>query len=228
MIALIPTCSRPEMCLNVVNKIQGFDEIHLFVNNCDIEPYLKTFKNKDVTIHDYTHIKGDPKKCHNLTFQKMVCAMPDNDILIIEDDVNPCEDFANIFNEIFNHINKILYSFTISPIYIPEKKCKYTNEVEDIITEYIKGKQINLQTQKYVDGNFAFPKELHKELKAFIKKTNFPVQISNSGISPIMSKWMFKNNYPMFCTIPTMLEHGEHESLQFGEKRKEVPLIAKF
>ncbi len=108
---------------------------------------------------------------------------------------------------------------------IKSKKCEYTKV---IIRKFPTLNKTDIQTQKYVDGNFAFPKELHKELKAFIKKTNFPVQISNSGISPIMSKWMFKNNYPMFCTIPTMLEHGEHESLQFGEKRKEVPLIAKF
>lgn len=225
MIALIPTCSRPEMCLNVVNKIQGFDEIHLFVNNCDIEPYLKTFKDKDVIIHDYTHIKGDHKKSHNLTFQKMVCSIPDNDILIIEDDVNPCEDFAFHFRTIFGRIKNIISLFTISPIFIYEKKCNYTNSK---IKEYYFSIMTKIQTQKYVDGNFAFPKALHKELKAFIKKTSFPVQISNSGISPIMSKWMYKNDYPMFCTIPTMLEHGDHESLQFGERRKEVPLIAKF
>ncbi len=225
MIALIPTCSRPEMCLNVVNKIQGFDEIHLFVNNCDIEPYLKTFKNKTVTIHDYTHIKGQPKKCHNLTFQKMILAIPDNDILIIEDDVNPCFNFVSRFMFKFVLIKSFSKKkFTLSPIFIPEKKCEYTKAE---IKSFTINNQL-IQTQKYVDGNFAFPKELHKELKKFIKKTNFPVQISNSGISPILSKWMFKNDYPMYVTIPTMVEHGEHESLQFGEKRKSVPLIAKF
>lgn len=58
-------------------------------------------------------------------------------------------------------------------------------------------------------------------------KNDVPVLKSSSGIGKAVSMAFYRNGIDMYCTIPTMIGHGEHESIQFKEGRKKVPLIAK-
>ena len=153
MIILVPTCNRAEMAWNLCNQLKKAEKIVLCVNNCSVFPYYKYKWNDNVHIQ-YFEFKGDPKLCHNLTFRAMI-DIPDNDILVLEDDVTLCDDFLGKLHYILNNIeyNQSVGTkpFAFTPIYIPEKKCNYTpvkSELSFIYREY------KVFTQKYVDGIF--------------------------------------------------------------------------
>lgn len=238
MIILIPTCNRAEMAWNLCNQLKKAEKIVLCVNNCSVFDYYKYKWNDNVHIQ-YFEFKGDPKLCHNLTFRAMI-DIPDNDILVLEDDVTLCDDFlgklkhflCRITNEQcidseFNvNVSNITKPFAFTPIYIPEKKCNYTPVVsEDIFEEF--GHKVF--TQKYVDGIFYMTKGLHHEIKEWFMEggRNVPVLKSSSGIGRFLSQKMFGAKFNMYGISPSLVGHGDHESIQFGEARKKVPLIAK-
>ena len=234
MIILVPTCNRAEMAWNLCNQLKKAEKIVLCVNNCSVFPYYKYKWNDNVHIQ-YFEFKGDPKLCHNLTFRAMI-DIPDNDILVLEDDVTLCDDFLGKLKHFVRELEWLQYKpsnnvattdrpkpFAFTPIYIPEKKCNYTPVVsEDIFEEF--GHKVF--TQKYVDGIFYMSKGLHHEVKDWLKH-EVPVLKSSSGIGRFLSKKMFGAKFNMYGISPSLVGHGDHGSLQFPEGRKKVPLIAK-
>lgn len=224
MQAAIPSCDRPTQCLMVTHYLGLFDEVHVFVNNCDFGPYLLENWPDNVILHNWTDITGEPKLCHNTTFKKMIMWLSESkDVLFIEDDVVPSKNFDVDFINIFTMLKtKYCKHFAFSPIWIPEKKCRYTNAPEHDIVYF----GWDLFTQVYIDGNFAITAEVLQDFKRLVKSRHFPVLKSNSGISPVLSKYMAAMDWPMICRKPSMLGHGDHDSIQFPEGRRRVPLIA--
>ena len=219
MIAVIPTSSRAEMCLSVAKNLSKFEKVLVLVNNCEITPYYILQWPDNVILFNQTHIKGEPKKSHNTVIKKYLLNPTIKDTLFIEDDVTFSDKFDSFF-DIFSNLKAIYGAFSFSPIYIPEKKCRYTTADEKGLTK-------NLFTQVYIDGNFAIPVKVLKEFRELANNESFPVLKSNSGISPVLSKYMAAKKYPMICHVPSLLGHGDHDSIQFPEGRKKVPLIAK-
>ena len=224
------------MAWNLCNQLKKAEKIVLCVNNCSVFPYYKYKWNDNVHIQ-YFEFKGDPKLCHNLTFRAMI-DIPDNDILVLEDDVTLCDDFLG---KLKHFINGIEYSqlekgislhesvqrpFAFTPIYIPEKKCNYTPVVSE---HYFGSAGHKVFTQKYVDGIFYMTKGLHHEIKEWFRQCNgnIPVLKSSSGIGKFLSQKMYGAKFNMYGISPSLVGHGDHESIQFGEARKKVPLIAK-
>lgn len=229
MIIFIPSCNRAEMAWNLCNQLKKAERIVLCVNNCSVFPYYKYKWNDNVHIQ-YFEFKGDPKLCHNLTFQRML-QIPDNDILVLEDDVVLCDDFLGKLNHFVKNIysgnsynNPFNKPFAFTPIYIPEKKCNYTPVKSEYCFDSV---GYEVFTQKYVDGIFYMSKELHHEVKDWFTHEEVPVLKSSSGIGKFLSKKMYGAKFNMYGISPSLIGHGDHESLQFGERRKQVPLIAK-
>lgn len=217
----MPTCDRAEMAYENVKKLKQAEKIVLCVNNCDIKPYTKFKWRSNVFIQDMTFIKGEPKLCHNRTFRMMIQIKANLNMLILEDDCTPCDDFIPLFSKMIKSIPD--KEFTLSPIWIPEKRCRYTDAVE----EKYKYGEFDFVTQKYVDGNFYMTSAIHEGMKNWILN-DVPVRSSNSGISPVISNRIHKEGYKMYRTNTSLVAHGDHHSVQFGERRKLVPLIAKF
>jgi hypothetical protein len=226
MNAAIPTSQRPEMCNYVANSLTDYENVFVFVNNSDFSDYEKLKWNDNVRLF-WLSISGEPKQCHNKTFLQMLTFLPVEDTLFIEDDVTLSDLFINEFQAIFKLFSNG-WDISLSPIWIPEKKCHYTPDVSQdslLLLEF--GEHLNFKRQRYIDGNFAIKANILKHFKSIIGTTKFPVLKSNSGISPVLSKEMYKMGFPMWVIIPSLLGHGDHESLQFPEGRKRVPLIAK-
>lgn len=226
MIVAIPTSNRPEMLSHVIDRLQGFEQIYIYVNNCDMDRYAAVFeKAKHVRVIDLTDIQGEPKQCHNLTFRKMIETLPEgNDVLFLEDDLLIGNDFYEKFTRNFRYLKSFFKDFSISPIWIPSKKCHYTPQtLAEII---LRNNGIENHLQRYVDGNFAVTSGVLSGYKMLIKEKDFPVLKSTSGIGPVLSRYMYEHGYPMMVTKPSLVGHGTHESLQFGIRRKMVPLIA--
>jgi GR25 family glycosyltransferase involved in LPS biosynthesis len=162
--------------------------------------------------------------------------IPDNDILVLEDDVVLCEDFLGKLNHFISLIEyrqiekgislheSVQRPFAFTPIYIHEKKCNYTEAVSEHFFEHI---GYNIFTQKYVDGIFYMSKELHHQVKDWFTHEEVPVLKSSSGIGKFLSQKMYGAKFNMYGISPSLIGHGDHESIQFGEKRKQFPLIAK-
>ena len=221
MIAAIPTSQRPEMCQKVANQLTMYQNVFVFVNNCDFQDYFNLNWNENIILIDATQIKGTGAESHNKTCQKMIRILPVEDTLFIEDDVTLSDSFKENFILTFETLKDRYKNFSLSPIYIPEKKCHYTPQQP---TTYMSLGEVKIQNQRYIDGNFAIPKDVLLHFKQL--RGNYPVKKANSGISPVLSRLMYYKRWPMYVTIPSMLGHGEHESLQFPEGRKRVPLIA--
>lgn len=235
MIILIPTCNRAEMAWNLCQQLKKAEKIVLCVNNCSVFPYYKYKWNDNVHIQ-YFEFKGDPKTCHNQTFRRMI-DIPNSDILVLEDDVVLCDNFLAKMKHFIYEIgqqeistlgipklnNLIERYFAFTPIYIPEKKCNYTPVKSEQLFESVGYKVF---TQKYVDGIFFMTKGLHREVKDWLKH-EVPVLNSSSGIGRFLSQKMFGAKFNMYGISPSLVGHGDHESLQFPEGRKKVPLIAK-
>jgi hypothetical protein len=66
-----------------------------------------------------------------------------------------------------------------------------------------------------------------REMKQWIQD---PVKVfgASSGIGRLNSKEIVKRGWKMFTTVPTLVEHLNQESVMFGKRRSEIPLIARF
>jgi hypothetical protein len=224
MIIHIPTCGRAEMLHRHVQKLNGATAVFIWINNCDPEPYLQLNWPKWVHLFDETHTKGDPRLCHNVVIREIVKYLYDDvPALILEDDVEPCDDFIDAFKQKVALCEQYSDEFTLSPIWIPEKKCHYTPAYEREIHDK---KGLQLSTQRYVDGNWYMTARAIRIAKHALKD-GVPVLRSSSGIGPALSKAFFEKSIPMYVCRPSLVGHGDHDSLQFPEGRKKVPLIAK-
>ncbi len=228
MTILIPSCNRAEMAWKLCNQLSEAKKIILWVNNCSVFPYYEYKWGKNVRI-EYHPVKGCPKACHNLTFRAMMQDVTE-DVLVLEDDCTVCDDFFKILDYFTRSIKMYSYMgspldmpFALTPIYIPEKKCNYTPAEEKELLLYSRYK---LFTQKYVDGIFYMNKSMVHEVKHWLME-DVPVRKSSSGIGYFLSNKMYDNGFKMYGISPSLVGHGDHESIQFGDRRKLVPLIAK-
>jgi hypothetical protein len=222
MIAAIPSSQRAEMCNALANQLTMFTSVFVYVNNCSFIDYERLQWSHNVFLINETHIQGKGPECHNRVFRSMIDTLPVSDTLFIEDDVELSPTFVNHFLSTFKAVQSLYYGFSLSPIYIPEKKCQYTPVQKPIIHQM---RHTALKNQRYVDGNFAVPENVMRKIKQ--SDAPYPVTKSSSGIGNTLSKMLYGWGCPMFVTIPSMLGHGDHESLQFPEGRKRVPLIAR-
>jgi len=224
MIALVPTCNRPELFARLVSRLEGFEVIG-FVNNStpkNEEQYLKLNLPEDTTLV-FTGIKGEPKACHVMMFKIMLQFVHD-ECLVIEDDVFPCSSF---YDELQNRISTLKTEtnhFVLSPIYLPERNSDF----------YTGGKshEVNIGPyqfidQAWVDGNFYMTSAVLAAMKQWLsgKVKTYP---ASSGIGRRNSFEIYRRKWKMYTAIPTLVEHLDQDSVMFGDRRKEIPLIAKF
>lgn len=224
MIALVPTCNRPELFARLVSKLEYFEVIG-FVNNStpeNVEKYKALTLPENVRLV-FTDIKGEPKRCHVKTFRMMI-NYATKGCLIIEDDVVPCNKF---FIELCSNIyalKQISTEFTLSPIYLPNRNSdRYTGGQ----SRQFKHEGFEFMDQAWVDGNFYMTSGVLAAMKEWIKP-RVKIFGASSGIGRLNSKKMVEHNWKMFTTVPTLVEHLDHESVMFGNRRTEIPLIAKF
>jgi len=224
MKALVPTCNRPDFFFRLISKLDGFEVIG-FVNNTTPENILKykTIKLPANVQIVFTGISGEPKACHVHTFRKMLMYV-DNDCLIIEDDVIPC---ANFYDELQCRIRTLkneFKEFTLSPIYQPFRNSDFYSGGTSLPV-HIGG--MTFIDSAWVDGNFFMTAGILRAMKRWLS-TPVKVYGESSGIGRRNSFEIHKSNWKMFTAVPTMVEHLDHDSVMFGEHRKQVPLISRF
>lgn len=224
MIALVPTCNRPELFLRLVSKLNGFS-VFGFVNNTTpanlvkyremkLPPYAKLI---------FTDISGDPKKCHVKTFRLMLSHVA-GECLVIEDDVYPCNNFYYQLTSQVLTIKKTCTDFMLSPIYMPNRNSDfYTGGT----SREIKIGQYSFIDQAWVDGNFYMTSGVCHQMKRWIKPT-IKIFPASSGIGRLNSVQMVKHRWKMYTANPTLVEHLDQPSVMFGTRRIDIPLIAKF
>lgn len=224
MKALVPTCNRPESFARLVLKLQYFEVIG-FINNSTEENILK-YRNLSLPENVrliFTDIYGNPKKCHVEIFRYML-QLASNGCLVLEDDVIPCESFYNEINLRIQAIEGVQANFTLSPIYLPDRNSDFYTGGES--------KPVNIRSyqfidQAWVDGNFYMTAGVLAEMKKWL---SLPVKSykASSGIGRKNSAEIYKRGWKMYTSVPTLVEHLDEESVMFGDRRKQVPLIARF
>jgi len=248
MIALVPTCNRPELFARLVSRLEHFQVIG-FVNNTTPENLMK-YIALDLPVNVrliFTDIGGEPKACHVETFRLML-QYANEECLIIEDDIVPCPHF---YYALLNRIDILktvrprhpghpefisgsfsgslptetaTANFTLSPIYLPNRNSDfYTGAV----SHPVKFDVFNFIDQAWVDGNFYMTSGVLAAMKEWLKD---PVTIfrSSSGIGRKNSHEIHRRGWKMYTSVPTLVEHLDQDSVMFGERRKQVPLIAHF
>ena len=235
MIALVPTCNRPELFARLVSRLEGFQVIG-FVNNSTPEnekQYLELNLPEETTLV-FTGIKGEPKACHVMMFKIMLQFVQD-ECLVIEDDVNPCRDF---YKELTDRVRTLKSvdkgsrnkfgmtneEFTLSPIYLPGRNSDfYTGGKSEPVTigdyEFI--------DQAWIDGNFYMTAGILSAMKQWLsgKIKSYP---ASSGIGRRNSFEIYRRKWKMYTVVPTLVEHLDQDSVMFGDRRKQIPLIASF
>lgn len=214
----IPTCRRPEMAARLIDSLE---EAWLFINNCDEGAYDHIKARKT-----YLPICGDPVQCSNDVFSAIIHFAPDNeDLLIIEDDTVPCKNFvAELMDRWIAIEDTGINKYTINPLYTPARITHYTPR-RDYRISYKDGKY-SFINQNWVDTNLFIPAALLPEFKEWYK-TPPPIAKKSNGIGRYHSRKMYEAGYPMFTCVPSLLGHGDHDSIIYPEGRKRVPLIAK-
>lgn len=211
----IPTCKRANLVRRITDRLP--DAI-LVINNCNYSEYDHIDCEKI-----YLDISGDAAQCSNYAFCHIILNAPDDDdLLIIEDDVELCKNFEY---ELYNRAEAIesdgYKKYTINPLWTPARLTRYT-PIKDERIHYGKYQFID---QNWVDTNLFIPQALVNEFKEWYKTPPAIAKKSN-GIGRYHSKKMYSNGYHMFTCIPSLLGHGDHESIIYPEARKKIPLIA--
>lgn len=224
MIALVPTCNRPELFARLISRLEHFQVIG-FVNNTTPENMMKyaVLNLPDNVTLIFTGITGEPKACHVETFRLML-EYASEECLIIEDDVLPCNNFLQELQTRINFLKTATENFTLSPIYLPHRNSDfYTGAV----SRTVKFDLYNFIDQAWVDGNFYMTSGVLAAMKEWLSG---PVTIfnSSSGIGRKNSHEIHRRGWKMYTSVPTMVEHLDQDSVMFGDRRKQVPLIAKF
>lgn len=224
MIALVPTCNRPSLFARLVSRLQGFEVIG-FVNNstaANLQQY-RSLELPDYASLIFTDIAGEPKACHVHTFRYMLEHVNDK-CLVIEDDVFPCSNFHDELSSRIRELKKHHEEFTLSPIYLPNRNSDmYTGGK----SHPVRIGDYDFIDQAWVDGNFYMTAGILREMKDWIRRPVI-VRRASSGIGRRNSIEIFSRGWKMFTAVPTMVEHLEQESVMFGLRRQEIPLIARF
>jgi len=211
----IPTCKRPDMAERLIKHLP---DAVLVINNCDASEY-NHIKCEKVVL-DFT---GNASLCSNLAFTWIIQNAPlSDDLLIIEDDTEPCNDLEREIDARANAIEEAGHKrYTINPLWTPARNTRYTAAKESRVafTKY------QFIQQCWVDTNLFIPQQLLLEFKTWYTDAP-PIKQKSNGIGKHHSVNMFEAEYPMFTCIPSLLAHGDHESLIYPEGRKRVPLIA--
>lgn len=226
MIALVPTCNRPELFARLVSRLERFQVIG-FVNNTTPENLMKyiALDIPDNVTLIFTDIAGEPKACHVETF-KLMLQYASDECLIIEDDVFPCPDFYDELQKRISVLKTAMATanFVLSPIYLPRRNSDfYTGS----ISRPVRFSQFNFIDQAWVDGNFYMTAGVLSAMKEWLKD---PITVfrSSSGIGRKNSHEIHRRGWKMYTAVPTLVEHLDQDSVMFGERRKQIPLIAKF
>lgn len=226
MIALVPTCNRPELFARLVSRLEHFQVIG-FVNNTTPENLMKYISldlPENVSLI-FTDIAGEPKACHVETFRLMLQYASD-ECLIIEDDVLPCPNFQVAMQSRIDILKTATATehFVLSPIYLPNRNSDfYTGS----ISCPVRFGYYHFIDQAWVDGNFYMTSGVLAAMKEWLKD---PVTIfrASSGIGRKNSKEIHNRGWKMYTAVPTLVAHLDQDSVMFGERRKQVPLIARF
>lgn len=224
MIALVPTCNRPELFARLISRLEGFQVIG-FVNNSTPENVAKyhALRLPSNTALVFTTIQGEPKACHVRTFRQMLQYASD-ECLVIEDDVFPCTDFYNELQKRICILKTATEYFILSPIYLPNRNSDfYTGGVS---------RAVNIDNyqfidQAWVDGNFYMTAGVLAAMKQWLVP-EITVYRASSGIGRRNSLEISRRNWKMYTAAPTLVEHLDQESVMFGDRRKGIPLIARF
>jgi hypothetical protein len=224
MIALVPTCNRPELFARLVSKLEGFKVIG-FVNNSTEEnnrKYLNISLPENVRLV-FTDIYGEPKACHVKTF-KLMLKFATDECLVIEDDVLPCPEFYNQLVRRISVLNDHALNYTLSPILLPNRNSdfytgNYSHEVKIGGYRFI--------DQAWVDGNFYMTASVLAAMKQWLSG-RVKIYNASSGIGRLNSKQMALRKWKMYTSVPTLVEHSDQDSVMFGDRRKQTPLIASF
>lgn len=224
MIALVPTCNRPELFARLVSRLERFQVIG-FVNNttpANLMKYISLDLPENVKLI-LTNIEGEPKACHVEIFRIML-QFANDECLVIEDDVFPCPNFHVALQSRIDILKAVNVNFVLSPIYLPNRNSDfYTGS----ISRPIRFDVYRFIDQAWVDGNFYMTSGVLEAMKEWLKD---PVTIfrSSSGIGRKNSKEIHRRGWKMYTAVPTMVEHLDQDSVMFGDRRKQIPLIAKF
>jgi len=224
MIALVPTCNRPELFARLVTRLEGFDVIG-FVNNSTPENeqlYLKLKLPENATLV-FTGIEGEPKACHVETFRLMLTYAFD-ECLVIEDDVFPCPNFYNELQNRIRLLKTVTEHFVLSPLYITARNSDFYTRLESHPVQF--GNYTFIDSA-WIDGNFYMTSGV---LAAMKKWLSGPIKIypASSGIGRKNSREIARRSWKMYTAVPTMVEHSDQHSVMFGNRRKQIPLIARF
>lgn len=224
MKALVPTCNRPELFARLVFKLEGFEVVG-FVNNStpeNVEKYRLLALPSYVRMV-YTDIAGEPKACHVKTFRTMLLHVA-GECLIIEDDVLPCDDFLRQLTSRIYVLKSYGRQFTLSPILLPNRNSDFYTGAQ---SHPVKIGPYEFMDQAWVDGNFYMTDQVCMSMKAWLSET-VQTYRSSSGIGRKNSFEIYRRGWKMYTAMPTLVEHLDQDSVMFGDRRKEVPLIAKF
>lgn len=224
MIALIPTCNRPEFFARLVSRLEGFDIIG-FVNNSSPDNLAK-YRAIELPANAsiiFTDISGEPKACHVHTFRKML-TYADEECLIIEDDVFPCDRFYDELQNRIKVLKQQFPEFALSPIHLPYRNSDFYSGG---ISHPVKIGELNFIDAAWIDGNFYMTDGVLQAMKQWLS-TPIKVFGVSSGIGRRNSAEIHMRNWKMFTAVPTMVEHLDHDSVMFGDHRKQVPLISSF
>jgi hypothetical protein len=224
MIALVPTCNRPELFERLISHLEGFQVIG-FVNNTtilNIRKYKALHLQENVKLI-FTDSRGETKTCHVKTFRQML-QYANDECLVIEDDILPCDDFYQELNSRIYVLKSFGTGFTFSPIYLPDRNSDfYTRGV----SRAVKIGPYEFIDQAWVDGNFYMTAGVLAEMKKWLAK---PIKIyrASSGIGRKNSSEIYNRGWKMYTAVPTLVEHSDQDSVMFGDRRKQKPLIASF
>lgn len=218
MKCIIPTSQRPDKLAALLPLLSGF-EIEIWVNNTpphEIEAYkaISLPENCGMII---VGITGVGRECHNELMRRILPLQYD-EYIVIEDDVKPMDNFLQ---ELHFRLEVIPDpTFTLSPIYLPERNSDFYTGRKSKPVQFGNYKFID---QGWVDGNFYASRAAAKYIaRRFLDK--IPVFKTSSGVGRAISQAVPK----LYTAVPTMVEHLDHDSIQFPEGRRRIPLVAKF
>lgn len=224
MIALVPTCNRPELFARLVSRLEGFEVIG-FVNNSTPEN-MEKYKALSLPVNVrliFTDITGDPKACHVKIFWIMLESAHD-ECLVIEDDVFPCDNFYDELRSRIYVLKSRGTNFVLSPIYLPNRNSDFYTGGK---SQAVKIGPYHFIDQAWVDGNFYMTAAVLAAMKQWLsgKVKTYP---ASSGIGRRNSFEIYRRKWKMYTAVPTLVEHLDQDSVMFGDRRKQIPLIAKF